>query len=113
MLHCAPKKSDFQNAAAPVIEWVAGTIPVTGVSNGMVGGADFNQVARPSVPSVFPFELLGGTNTSSNRKGCHPFKPTWTRLCLEFFGSLFTKTMKDQALPSHVPGKIWLCSTQF
>ena len=44
------KKSDFQNAAAPMIERVASTIPVTGVSNGMTGRADFNQVAPLSVP---------------------------------------------------------------
>ena len=104
-----PQKSDLQNAAgAMVIERVAGTIPVTGISNGMAGGADFNQVALPSVLPVFSFEFLGGTNTRSDCNGWHPFKRTWTldKPLSGIFGTLFTKTMKDQALPCHVNWKI-------
>ena len=58
-----PPKSDYQNAAGTMVtERAAGTIPVTGVSNGMVGVPDSNQVALLLVLVVFSVEFLGGTN---------------------------------------------------
>ena len=41
-----------------------------------------------------------------------PLNRNWMSLCLEII--LFGRFLQqDQGLPSHVPGTIWLCSTQF
>ena len=105
LLHSLCTFCTFSNTAA-------GPNPVTRVSKGCAEmyisphRSDHNSRHKCTVDVELGLKPVVTTMAGT------PLNRNWMSLCLEII--LFGRFLQqDQGLPSHVPGTIWLCSTQF